>query len=170
MPRGPRPPRIEWRTLVVADVEPLQFAQNLQMGLQMLTDGGFNVISMHMRGVAQIVLAQRAVQEQPQPAPGPTMPAPPQPTPLSRLRAQSVGANEERFTYHFLSPEGPQEQTFTSMVEALRLVRAHVDGDGSFVPGYLVSMSVTTFEPPALLGLLKAYADDIAVTPPKQVD
>jgi hypothetical protein len=167
-----RPPKVEWRSIAINDPTPQEFANSLQAALQMLSDGGYNILQMYTRGPAQIILAQRVVQEQPQhppgPVPGPTMPPPP---PLSKLRAQSnLGQSEEQFVYHFLSPDGPKDMRFTTMVEALRAVREHVDGDGSFVPGYLVVMAVTTFESPALLGLMKAYATELASQPPKQVD
>jgi hypothetical protein len=169
-----RPPRVEWRTVCIDDVDPQKFANNMQTALQMLSDAGFNILAQYARGAAQIILAQRVVQEQvhpPGPIPGPTMPAPP-PLPHATRRAATPPTSiaEERFVYHFLSPQGPQDVNFTSMVEALRLAREHVDGDGSCVPGYLVAMSVTTFEAPAIGNLLRAYAQEIAANTPKQVD
>lgn len=178
MPRGMRPPRVEWRAIAINDPEPMDYACNLQAALQMLADGGWSILSMYTRGPAQIILAQRALAEPPHPPgpiPGPTMPPPP-PLPgagATRMRAPAPvpqSSVEEQFVYHYLSPQGPQDKRFTSMVEALRVVREHIDGDGSCVPGYLVVMSVTTLEAPALLGLLKSYANDIAAQPPKQVD
>jgi hypothetical protein len=168
-----RPPRVEWRMVAITAIEPVEYAKQMQEALNALSAEGFNVLAQYGRGVGQIIMASRQVADPPHPPgpiPGPTMPPPPPQQPMARLRVQSTGLLEERFVYHFISPEGPQEQVFTSMVEALRVVRAHVDGDGTLVPAYLVTMSFCTYEPPQLGQLLKAYANDIAAQPPKQVD
>jgi hypothetical protein len=170
-------PRLEWRTIAITSPDPVEYARSMQMTLQELSDNGFNVLSMTQRGAAQIILANRQLGPEPHPPgpiPGPTLPPPPPaPTPQLARRPTSdlVHQNsEEQFVYHYLSPAGPKDQRFTSLVEALRIIRSHVDGDGTHVPGYLVAMSVTTFETPALGALLRAYAEIIASQPPKQVD
>jgi hypothetical protein len=56
------------------------------------------------------------------------------------------------------------------MAEALRLVKSHILGERDFVPGYLVCMVTTTFEPPSFPMLLQTYADEIAALPVRQAD
>jgi hypothetical protein len=165
---GPKPPQIEWRSVAITDTDPLSFALTLQTKLQQLTDEGFNVLFQIQRGTGLVITANRTTQEPPRPASvAPTLPAPPPP---NRRFGPPSGKADEQFVYHYISPEGPRDRSFTSIVEALRMVRSHVDGDDGFVPGYLVAMHVVTFEAPQLTALLKAYADDIASTPNKQVD
>jgi hypothetical protein len=170
---GLRPLRIEWRTVAVSATDTVEYAAQLQSSLQELSDAGFNILSQQQRGTALIILAQRVVVDQshqPGPISGPEPPLPP-PPPLSKLRMQAnLNAHADQFVYHFISPDGPQARRFTTMVDALRMVREHVDGDGRFVPGCLLTMTVSTYEGHALGGLLKAYASDIAAQPPKQVD
>jgi hypothetical protein len=156
--------------VAITSLDPVEYAKQMQEALNTLSAEGFNILAQYGRGMGQIIMANRQVMDPPHPPgpiPGPTMPPPPAP---QRRAPPAPGTSEERFVYHYLSPMGPQDQSFTSMVEALRVVRAHVDGDGTLVPAYLVAMSFTTFETPALGQLLKAYANDIAAQPPKQVD
>lgn len=171
-----KPPKIEWRTIAITDIDPAHFAQSLQTALQELSDTGFNILAQLTRGSAHVILASRVVLEPSAESMMETVPPPPSLAPPRRLSARRpvreplTSPDVEQFVYHYLSPSGPQSVQCASMAEALRLVKSHILGERDFVPGYLVCMVTTTFEPPSFPMLLQTYADEIAALPVRQAD
>ncbi len=178
-----KPPKLDWRTIAIADTDPVAFARSLQTALQELTDNQYNIVTQLTRGTAHIILANRVMLDTAvEGSMLPTIPPPLQSRATPRaaravLAKTSVGpavvrsmADCEIYYYHYLSPDGPQDRSFDSMVGALRLVREHVLGNGDFVPGYLVCMVTTTFESPAFSALLRTYAEEIDASPIPRAD
>ena len=50
-----KPPKIEWRTIAITDIDPAHFAQSLQTALQELSDTGFNILAQLTRGSAHVI-------------------------------------------------------------------------------------------------------------------
>ena len=161
---GARQPKLEWKTIAISDTDPSVFAQSLQEALQELSDGGYNILMQLTRGTAHIILANRLAADEP----SATLPPPP---PLRRVRHPHTGRIEEVVTYHWLHNKESLHATFPSLLDALRLVRQHVNEDAGVLPAYLVATTSTTFEASSFPMLLHAYSEELTAPPPmKQVD
>jgi hypothetical protein len=153
--------QLEWRTIAVAGQDPLVFAKELQGALQELTDSGFTINSQMQRDNALIITASRVTQ-----LPQEAQPAPP---PVLRRRiidlpaAHTQGATTEEVLYHFVENGRQKQLSFPTLVEALRVVKRHLEVE--ILPINLTTVSMTRFEPLAFPTLLKLFAEELQCPP-----
>lgn len=161
-----REPKLTWRTIAVTAKDPLEFARELETALQELTDGGFNIVSQMGRDGAVVITAQKIGQEPPVDVPPETQPAPV----AYRRRivdapaARSQGNTTDEVLYHYFEHGVQQQQRFPGLVEALRVVKQHLQED--IIPASLSTVTITHFEQRAFPALLKAFEDDLTADPP----
>jgi hypothetical protein len=150
-------PSIDWKTLAVTAQDPLEFAKGLQTALQELTDNGYNIVSQVARGEAVIITGQRvmvgAVQSfENSVAQGARRALP------TRAPAPVHGVAREEVLYHFTDNKKEKQLAFPTMVEALRIVEKHLnDASGAFAPISLVVVTMTQYDLPSFVGLLRAH-------------
>ena len=155
--------RLEWRTIAVSADDPLVFAKGLQSALQELTDSGFTIVSQMPRGEALIITASRVHEDSPE-----MSPELPTHTTLRRRvvempSARAQGATTEEVLYHYIENGTQRQQSFSTLIEALRVVKAQLEVD--MLPINITTVSMTRFEPLAFPMLLKMFAEDLPCPP-----
>lgn len=156
--------KLQWKTMVVDDPDPLVFAQRLQAALQEVSDGNYTINSQMVRGSAHVIVASRVEME-------PHLPAETQPPEPFRRRvveaptARQQGATSEEVLYHFIQNGRQEQRAFPGLVDALRLVHQHLQQRDDVLPVNITTLTMTRFDPEAFPMLLKMFAEDLQCPP-----
>lgn len=166
--RIPGQPRVNWKTLVASSKDPHTFAGELQSALQELSNEGYNVVSQITRDGAVIVTGQRVVIEVVAFANPPIQPGP---APHRRIvqpqAAMPRGTPKEETMYHYFKNGEEVQENFPSMVEALRVVREHISGDGGAItPMSLLHVCAMHYDLTSFPALLRVHADALNADKP----
>jgi hypothetical protein len=151
--------KVVWTTAAITAEDPAIFAEDLGRTLQRLTDQGYAIINQMTRGAALIVTAQKILQVQ---APV----SPPQPVVMTSLSFPSTGARaaSQEVLYHYVEWGTQKQLRFTSMAEALRLVRIHLSDDSQprdILPLDISVMTVESYDAKLIPALLREYAKEL---------
>ena len=164
---------VEWDVIPVTDSDPLEFAKNLKVALQRLSDEGFSIVSQMQRGSALVITAHRVRMEEASVGLGAgrqvarvgdavRVPG----TPLLQPRP-ALGDLKEEVLYYFKEGEEQKRQVFPSMLEALRMLLTHLAGD-NVLPIRIVATTATYFDPPVFKELLRLFAEELREDRPHQ--
>lgn len=175
--RPPKLPHVEWKTRAVTGVDAAAFAKDLALALQEMTDSGFTIVSQVMRGDAIIITGQRVESMQEPQAMFSVSPAT-----STRRRivdyptGEAAGVSKE-VLYHYIENGQPQQRSFHDVVDALRLVQAHLAAPSvpysstaaGVIPVRITAVELRVFELRSFPALLKAFADELRNKPSEPV-
>lgn len=156
-PPAQRPMRARWKVQAISGKDPHQFAASLEAALQELADGGWQLLGQMSRGDAHIITACR-----PEPVPeGPPVEAR---HPLRRaVSYQPKGDQYQEVLYSYTPAPGAAivTQKCSTMVEALTLLKTHLEGGDWPLPIKIVACSMSIYEAKTIPALLKLHAKEL---------
>ena len=172
---APTQPKVTWKVAAVVAKEPLAFAEDLQRALQEMTDDGFQIVSQALRDNGSVILTGQKV-ELPDAVQDFLSFTLPQVASATEARSRSrriveprpaqEGVAGKEVLYNFLEDGRLVQRSFHQLVDALRVVKEHLDrADDYFVPISVMVVSTTRFDPKALPSLMRTFAYELKSKP-----
>lgn len=152
-----RPMRARWKVQAVSEKDPHKFAAAVEATLQELSDGNWQLLGQVYRGDTLIITACR-------PEPVPESPPTEVRHPLRRaVSYQPKGDQYQEVLYSYAPAPGAAvvTQKCATMVEALTLLKTHLEGGDWPLPIKIVACSMSIYEAKTIPALLKLHAKEL---------
>lgn len=142
-----RPPivpgaRTRFRTVAIKDSDPFSFARKHEQALNELTSEGWSITGMMDKGGALIITGQKVEITTPQSM------QPQEEVPQGFSMPQSsTDQGHVEIVYTYIENGKHNTVRCSSMPDAVRRVRAHIDSGYDILPSAITVMSVVSYEP-----------------------